>query len=415
MDVKKDKQIQSKEKMLPFAGGVLCILLGLFIWHEFNNGVSVDRSDILLSKVKQGDLRVEIEGYGNLRSDKKLLLTSLTSATVQEIVLKPGAVVAKGSVIVRLTNPEVQQRVDRAALELSKSKAHLRELKLNHKIATLDENAALTEMEALYETAKAKLEAQSSLIKYDMVSELDYNESLVRVAQLKKRLKFQKERVATLKLVNDDSVSLQQEQIKQQQFELDIARNQFDKLTVKAEFDGVLQSLSVDLGQRLEAGEEIALIGSVQELIALVRVPQGKAQQISIGQEAIVDTRRDKIIGSVSRIDPVVVENTVEVEIALPKSLPASARPQLSIAAVIITETLTNITFIERPVNGKANSTISLFLVDESSDTAEKTLVKFGQEAGRYIEIVEGGKVDDTFIISDLSALKKTKLIISNI
>jgi hypothetical protein len=143
-------------------------------------------------------------------------------------------------------------------------------------------------------------------------------------------------------------------------------------------------------------------------------VPQSKAHQIFIGQKAIVDTRRDKIIGTVSRIDPVVVENTVEVEIALPKKLPSSARPQLSVDAVIITETLTNITYIERPVNGKAHSNTSLFRLDESHDYAMRIGVEFGKEAGRYIEIINGGKVNDTFIVSDLSQLKSSELTIDN-
>lgn len=139
-------------------------------------------------------------------------------------------------------------------------------------------------------------------------------------------------------------------------------------------------------------------------------MPQSKAQQIFIGQKVIIDTRRDKIIGTVSRIDPVVVENTVEVEISLPDQLPASARPQLSVDAVIITD----ITYMERPVNGKANTDTSLFRLDDSHNTAMRTEVKFGKEAGRYIEIIEGGKVNDTFIISDLSLLKNSELSIEN-
>ena len=168
------------------------------------------------------------------------------------------------------------------------------------------------------------------------------------------------------------------------------------------------------MGQSLAAGQEVALIGSVQDLIALVRVPQSKAQQIYIGQKAIVDTRRDKIIGTVARIDPVVVDNTVEIEITLPDQLPASARPQLSVDAVIITDTLANITYMERPVNGQANSNASLFRLDSSDNSAIRTQVKFGKEAGRYIEILAGAQVNDIFIVSDLSLLKNAELTIDN-
>jgi len=416
MDVKKTKVKQSKLKTMPVIGGVAVCLLAALTWYVSTQtgGTSVKRNDMLFGTVKQGDLQVEIEGYGALRSDKQVLITSLTSATVQEIVLKPGALVTADSIVVQLANPELQQQVDSAVRELSQRKGNLRQLKLNQKREILNESGTFAELEARYETAKVKVEAQSGLVKSGIVPALDYKDSLVQEAQLKKRLKIHQQRTAALKLVNQEAINIQQEQIQQQQGQLDIAQNRLDRLTVKAGFNGVLQRLSVELGQSLAAGQEIALIGSVQDLIALVRVPQSKAQQIFIGQKAVIDTRRDKIVGTVSRIDPVVVENTVEVEIALPDQLPASARPQLSVDAIIVTDVLANITYMERPVNGKANSDTRLFRVDDSNNYAMRIPVKLGKEAGRYIEIIDGGKVNDTFIVSDLSLLKNSELTIEN-
>lgn len=416
MDVKKVKTKQSKLKSMPVYSGVTIFLLAALTWYVSTQtgGTSVKRDDMLFGTVKHGDLQVEIEGYGALRSDKQVLITSLTSATVQEIVLKPGALVTADSIIIQLANPELQQQVDSAVRELSQQKANLRQLKLNQKREILNESGNFAELEARYETAKVKLEAQSGLVKSGIVSVLDYKESFVQEAQLNKRIKIHKQRTTALKLVNQEAINIQNEQIMQQQGQLDIAQNRLERLTVKAGFDGVLQRLSVELGQSLAAGQEIALIGSVENLIALVRVPQSKAQQIFIGQKAIVDTRRDKIVGTVSRIDPVVVDNTVEVEIALPDQLPASARPQLSVDAVIITETLANITYMERPVNGLANSNSSLFLLDDSNNAAIRTKVEFGKEAGRYIQIIKGGKVNDIFIVSDLSLVKNSELTIDS-
>ena len=416
MDVSKVKPKKNKFKTMPVFATIAIFLLGAITWYvSINAGAtSIKRNNVLFGTVKQGNLQVEVEGYGALRSDKQLLITSLTSATVQEIVLKPGALVTPDSIIVQLANPELQQLVDSANQELAQRKANLRQLKLNQQREILDESANYAEMEARYETAKVKLEALASLIESGIVSVLDYKESLVQEAQLKKRLDIHKTRSVALELVNQEAINIQLEEIKQQQGQLNIAQNRLDRLTVKAGFSGVLQRLSVELGQSLAPGQEIALIGSVKELIALVRVPQSKAQQIFIGQKAIIDTRRDEIIGTVSRIDPVVVENTVEVEIALPSKLPVSARPQLSVDAVIITETLPNITYMERPVNGKYNSTSSLFKLDDSHNYASRADLKFGKEAGRYIEIIEGGKVGDTFIVSDLSLIKNSELTIDN-
>ncbi|MGB0937795.1 MAG: HlyD family secretion protein [Colwellia sp.] len=408
MDVSKVKPKKNNNKSKAIWVGIVVLALVMAAVYEssFVGVKSVKRNDMLFGVVKHGDLTVEIEGYGALRSDKQLLITTLTNATVQEIVLKPGALVKPDSIIVQLANPELQQQFDSASQELSQRKANLRQLKLSQQREILNESASYAEMEARYETAKVKLDALAGLVKSGIVSSLDYKESVVEEAQLKKRLEIHKKRSTALELVNKEAISIQLDQIKQQEGQLRIAQNRLDRLSVKAGFSGVLQRLSVELGQSLAPGQEIALIGSVEDLIALVRVPQSKAQQIQVGQKAIVDTRRDTMIGRVARIDPVVVENTVEIEIALPSALPRSARPQLSVDATIITETLTDITYIKRPVNASRNSSVSLFKVDDSSETAVKTRLKFGREAGRFIEVIEGASSNDTFIVSDLSHMK---------
>jgi hypothetical protein len=185
-----------------------------------------------------------------------------------------------------------------------------------------------------------------------------------------------------------------------------------DKLTVRAGFDGVLQRLSVELGQSLAAGQEVALIGSVTDLIALIRVPQSQAQLITIGKVAIIDTRRDKIEGVVTRIDPVVDNNTVEIEIALPASLPASARPQLSVDGIIVADTIQNITYIKRPAGAKSNTSVSLYRLNTQENATSQEL-RFGVQAGQFIQVLSGASVGEQFIISDLSNLQTTSQAIS--
>jgi HlyD family secretion protein len=155
-----------------------------------------------------------------------------------------------------------------------------------------------------------------------------------------------------------------------------------------------------------------AYLGSVTDLIALIRVPQSQAQLITIGKVAIIDTRRDKIEGVVSRIDPIVDNNTVEIEIALPASLPASARPQLSVDGVIIADTLQNISYIKRPAGAKSNTSVSLYRLD-SQQSATSQALRFGAQAGQFIQILSGASVGEQFIISDLSNLQTTSQTLS--
>jgi multidrug resistance efflux pump len=414
MDVVKTEKSSS---FTPTKGNVLLgltVVIGVLIYFAVgkHGAVSVERKDLLIESVQQGDLEVIIEGYGTLTSDKQQLITSFSVATVKEIVLKPGAHVIANSVIVRLENPELVLQVENAEQELIQVQANLRQLKLNNQREILNESANLAEITARFDTAALKKAAEEKLVKQGIVSQLTYQQSVLDEKQLKQRIAILKQRIDQLKLVHNESVNIQFERVKQQQGRLNNAASRLDKLTVRAGFDGVLQRLSVELGQSLTAGQEVALIGSVTDLIALIRVPQSQAQLISIGKVAIIDTRRDKIQGVVSRIDPIVDNNTVEIEIALPASLPASARPQLSVDGVIVADTLQNIKYIKRPAGAKSNTNASLYRLN-TQDNATAQDLRFGAQAGQFIQVLSGASVGEQFIISDLSNLQATNQTIS--
>lgn len=411
MDVIKVKKRQGKifKNKYQLAAATAALITALFVWILQTAGTaSVSRNDILIERVEQGDLEVITEGFGFLNSNKQQLITTLTQATVKEIVLKPGAHVIADSVIVRLDNPELSQEVENAQQELAQIRANLRQLELNNQREVLNETANVAEMTALYETALLNRQAQEKLIEKGIVSQLAYQESVLEEEQLAKRIAIFQQRNEQLTLVHEESVNIQQERLKQQQGQLNIRQSRLDGLVVKAGFSGVLQRLSVELGQSLAAGQEIALIGSVTDLIALIRVPQSQVQQVAVGQTAVVDTRQDKILGTVTRIDPIVQDNTVEVEISFTEKLPASARPQLNVDAVMIADTLKQIFYIRRPANVKPYSEISLYRLDSNASTAQLRTLKLGRQAGRHIEIISGAEAGDVFIISDLPYLKNT-------
>lgn len=371
-----------------------------------SGAVSVKRQDVLIESVKQGDLDIVIDGYGTLTSNRQQLITSFSTATVKEILLKPGATVTADSIIAYLENPELNQQVDDAKQELIQAQANLRQLKLTNQREKLNESATLAEIKSQYETAALTKAAEEKLVEQGIVSQLTYQQSVLNEKQLGQRIDIQVERNQQLELVHAEAVNIQQERVKQQQGRLNIAQSRLDKLTVRAGFDGVLQRLSVELGQSLVAGQEVALIGSVSDLIALIRVPQSQAQLVSIGKTAIIDTRRDKITGTVSRIDPVVENNTVEIEISLPSELPASARPQLNVDGTIIADQLENVKYIKRPAGSKSNTEVALYKVFNDSKQAETQSIRFGVQAGQNIQILAGAEVNEQFIISDLSNLQ---------
>lgn len=410
MDVQKSKVTtpfwHSRGKLIGVGAGVVTLLLVLSVTLMSGNAVAVSERNLLIDTVKQGSLDVTIEGYGELVSDKQQLLTSPSQATVKEIVLKPGAEVTADSVIVRLEDPGLVKTFQTAKQELNEAESALRQLRLTNQREKLRERSDLAELVSELATATAQRQAEEKLVSSGIVSRITFEKSVQNERQLKERIALSNAGMAQLDQLQRESLDIQEDQVQQMQANLELAQGQLDRLTVKAGMNGVLQRLKVEVGQSLSPGSEVALVGSATELIALIRVPQGQAQSVHVGNEAVIDTRREKLSGKVTRIMPIVANNTVEIEIALPSIAGTSARPNLSVDGSIIGDHLNEVRYVRRPAGVNGNTTVRVYTMAAGSNKAKPKEAKFGRLAGQYIEVLAGLEAGEQLIVSDLSQLK---------
>lgn len=371
----------------------------------------IERSRVLLAEVQRGDLQVSVDAYGVLRSDRQTLLTALTPATVQQVLLRPGALVSQDSIILQLSNPELIQDVEAAAMALSQEEANLKRLQLANQRDRLAELAILAELEANLQTVTLQRHAEEQLVADGIVSSLVYQTTVLQQQQMQQRLDLHRQRLGQLDDVIAQSEIIQQEQINQSRARYQIMQQRAERLTVRAGMDGVLQRLPVELGQSVVAGQELALVGSDQHLLALVRVSQARAEQLQIGQPAQINTRRERVPAVVTRITPEVQEGTIEVELAFTEGVPASARPELSIDAQIFTAQLTDTLYLERPVNIQSHSNSRLFKLADNGRSLTATPLQFGHDAGRFLQITSGAEPGDRFVLSDMGTFRDAAVI----
>ena len=235
------------------------------------------------------------------------------------------------------------------------------------------------------------------------MSQLDFKSVELEERQLKKRLKIENERLVQLTEVHKESVIIQNEVINRQQGVLEAVIIKQNLLTVRAGIKGVLQQLPIELGQSVSDGEKLDLVGGTDQLLALANVAQTQVEQIQIGQTVQVNTRGGIANGYVARIDPIVKEGSVLIEVELTGELPENARPELNVDIVIHTGKLANAYFIERPVNSQTGSSMIMFRELEQGDQAEAIKVSFGAQTDQYIQILDGAAEGDRLILSDTS------------
>lgn len=406
MDIKKAKSAKRWQKpllllaVLASAGLIATLIASPGHLHK------VERSRLLLAQVQQGDLQISVDGYGVLRSDKQTLLTALTSATVQQVLLRPGAQVTEHSIILQLSNPELLQEVEAAAMALAQEEANLKRLKLANQRERLAELSVQAELDANWQMVALRRNAEQQLVESGVVSSLTYQTTVLQQQQMQQRLTLQQQRLEQLSEVIAQSEIIQQEQINQARARYITMQQRAERLTVRAGMTGVLQRLPVELGQSVAAGQELALVGSDKDLLALVRVSQSRAEQLQVGQLAQINTRRERVAAVVTRITPEVREGTIEVELAFTEGVPASARPELNIDAQIFTAHLANTLYLERPVNSQSHSTSRIFKITDDGRSLSAISLQFGEDAGRFIQVTSGANLGDTFVLSDMATYR---------
>lgn len=405
MDVKikqtKNNSI-SKAKLMLFGG--ICTL-SVFIWLAIQPSGThkVSADNIWSAQVQQGDLAVQVQAYGKLKSKAQRLLTAPSAAIIDEIVLKPGAIVTADTILLRLSNPEIEQQVKDARRERENRLTNHRQLMINQQSELLSRQASLEMLLSDLELAKLKVEAETPLVASGIISTLNFKRSELEQRQLSRRYLIEQQRLAQLKQLHQENLLIAQDRIEQQTELVEVLNQKFARLTVRAGIDGVLQSLPLELGQSVSFGQQLALVGSMDKLIATLTVPQSQMQKIQLQQKVSIDTRAGLIAGTVSRIDPVVVKGSIQVEVALTGELPKNSRPELNINGTIFTASLHDVYYLKKPVNAQSGGMGTLFKLQQDSSVAQAVAVTYGEETGEFIQILTGVNSGDSFILSDMS------------
>jgi HlyD family secretion protein len=364
----------------------------------------VDRATLLIDTVKRGPFVREVHGLGTLVPDDTRWLPALTEARVEEVVLRPGAKVAPNSVILRLSNPEVEQDAVRARLALQSGDAALESFRVQLENELLAEQGQLAAIDADYKQARMDADSNEALAKGQLVSTIVLRQSQVRADALKTRLDIENTRLAATSRSLSTRLRVQQAAADQARAAMQLQDSRLASLKVTPGFAGVLQQVPVEVGQRVAPGQNLARVADPSHLKAELKIPETQAKDVEIGQPAQIDTRNGIIEGKVSRKDPAATNGTVTVDVALPGTLPRGAVPDLSVDGTIQLEHLANVLYVGRPAFGQDQSTIAMFKLIGQTGYAERVQVRLGRSSVTSVEIGSGLSTGDEVVLSDMSA-----------
>ncbi len=367
----------------------------------------LERSSLWIDTVQRGDMLREVRAPGTLVPRDIHWLAAQTSAQVAGIEVWPGTRVQADTVLLKLSSPQVENDLRNAQVQVTAARAQVAAKRAELKSQLLDLRSAQAQAQSDFASAKVKADADAKAMTENLIPRVQFEQEQIALKQLEQRVGVEQERVQAFRSGITARIAAAQAELQLQQSNLILHQRQSDALDVRAGIAGVLQQIAVQEGQQVAAGTDLARVARGDVLIARLHVPEVQAKDVAMGMPVQVNTYNGMIAGTVTRIDPAVVDGSVQVDVTPTGKLPAGARPDLSVDGRIRIAELDHVLSVGRPALVEAGSEVKLFRLDASGNTATRVPVQVGVASVDRVQILKGLKAGDQLILSDTSQWDK--------
>lgn len=437
MDIVRPKRPKTLRNALVAAGLVAAAGVTVALTRLEPAAPAVERATLWVDTVQQGGFVRAIRAPGTLVPEHVRLVSALTAGRVEQMLVRPGTAVEAGTVLLEMSNPDVQLQLLDAERQLGAAEGQLVSLRTQLEAARLQQQAAVAALTSEYNQARRNAEVFETLDKKGMSSANEVAAARDKMRELAERRGLEQQRLALARETVGRQLALETANVARLRAVAQFMRDRVAAMRVTAGEPGVLQVMNLDLGQWVVPGQVLARVAQPGRLKAELRVPETQAKDVTVGQRVTVDTRTGSgadtasaasaagaagvagatagaaamsatgvIPGRVMRVDPAVQNGTVLVEVALEPPggrLPPGARADLSVDGTVEIERLADALSVGRPAYGQPESTVGLFRLGPDGATAERVQVVLGRASVTRVEVRRGLRPGDRVIVSDVS------------
>jgi HlyD family secretion protein len=363
---------------------------------------SVERSTVLIDTVKRGPMVRDVHGLGTLVPEDILWIQAAFDSQVSRIMSQSGDEVMPDSVLLVLSNPQMEADANDFEWQAKQAEANYADLKVRLQSQTFDEQSIVASAQGDLKQAQITKEMEEKLLESHLESQLNARLAIAKWEQASGRFQMEKQKLDIMKQSVDAQLEAQNVQIEKLRATWNLKKKQVDELTIRAGIKGRMQEMTLQVGQRVKPGDVLAKVAQPWKLMARLQIAETQAKDIVLGQRASIDTRNGIVPGHVTRIDASIVNGTRTIDCKLDGELPPGAVPDLSVDGTVELERLTDVIYVQRPVFGQPNSPVSLFKLDPDGREATRIVVRLGRASVNTTEVLEGLKPGDQVVLSEI-------------
>src|SRR6266481_9265711 len=247
---------------------------------------SVDKTTVWTDTVKRGPMLREVRGLGTLVPQNIRVIPAATDGRVEQRLLLPGTPVNAKTVILELSNSELQQSVLDAGFQLKGAEAEYNNLKAQLDNQVMEQRSKAAGVRSEFHQAQLQQDANEQLYKQGLTSEIIWKTSQVKAEELAKQNEIAEKQVDTFAQSIEAQLAVQQARVDGQRALYGLMQHQLDQLHVRSGIDGVLQELAVEVGQQVAPGTILARVAQPAHLKAQLKIAETQANDIAIDRKS---------------------------------------------------------------------------------------------------------------------------------
>ncbi|WP_339918087.1 efflux RND transporter periplasmic adaptor subunit [Yeosuana marina] len=406
MDKKIEKKTWSQKKMLTLAGIIFVLILSFFGLQVFNKKIyKVEASKISVKKAFEGDFQDVILIDGDVEPINLVLVNTLEGGTVEEVFIENGVYVEKGTPLLRLSNPSATLGYMNQETAIVEQINNLRSLKLSLEKDQRDLKESLIDSENSLAEVQRNYKVDSVLFSKDIIAKNDFVDRQESYKYFKSKRDFMKTNV--VKSTQDNLIQIDQinTSISLMQRNLNLIRENIEKLLVKAPTSGMLSSFDPDIGESYSKNQTVAKIDVQSGFKVKGLVDEYYLSSVKPGQLANFSFNGELLNLKVNKVFPEVKNRKFEIELVFKNEVPKDITIGQSVQVRLELSKSKKSIMIPRGNYFQASGGQYVFVLDGKGE-AHKRYIKLGNQNPSFYQVLEGLSANEEFISSSYDDFK---------
>ena len=381
--------------------GALLPGVALTIWWMAPQGLRVGKGDLRVATVERGLFRNDVLMRATAAPLHTVMLDALESGRVEEVLVEDGALVQKGQLLFRLSNPQLRLNLVAREADRAQQISNLSLLRVDFESSETAHRRRLRDLEFELDQAGKLLGRYLVLAHEGVIARRTMEETRDQVARLERALLDEKSRASVEMRIKRDGIRQMEQAIERLDAGLRVVNDSIEGLAVRAPIAGRLTDFHLQLGEIIKPEQRIGRIDDPNDFRLVASVDEYFLGRVRVGQAGVADSLGRDYPVEISQVFPQIKDGRFTLELLFTRESPPGMSPgQSADTRLTLGETSPAVLV---PNDAWLNETGGGWIFVVSGEGAERRAIRIGRRNNSQVEVTEGLEPGERVVISSYS------------